>query len=110
MGAFKKIPALYDLNGEIAVARVEDRKLKFIGRQTDHVRNSIIDFYIEPAPGPRKRSGVRHLVARYEKGRPKDLSTVDGKQEFAISIPGHLTEGEVLKMVEGNFGSLSPTK
>ena len=88
---------------------VEERKLKFIGRQTDKVRNSVIDFYIEPpnAPGPRQRSGMRHLLARYESGGAKDLPVVNGKKEFATGIPDGWTEDQVLKKVIGDYGALT---
>ena len=93
------------------MATVEERKLKFIGRQTDRVRNAVIDFYIEPlnAPGPRQNSGMRHLIARYESGGAKDLPMVDGRREFATGIPDGWTEDQVLRKVEGgDFGPLSP--
>jgi hypothetical protein len=93
------------------MATVEERKLKFIGRQTDRVRNAVIDFYIEPAnaPGPRQNSGMRHLIARYESGGAKDFPMVDGRREFATGIPDGWTEDQVLRKVEGgDFGPLSP--
>jgi hypothetical protein len=90
---------------------VEERKLKFIGRVTDRVRNAVIDFYIEPpnAPGPRQSSGTRSLIARYESGGAKDLPMVDGQREFAAGIPNGWTEDQILKKVEGDFGPLSPS-
>jgi hypothetical protein len=94
----------------LTMPTVEERKLKFIGRQTDKVRNAVIDFYIEPpnAPGPRQRSGMRHLIVRYESGGAKDLPIVDGKREFAAGIPDGWTEDQVLKKVEGDYGALLP--
>lgn len=78
---------------------VEDRKLKHLGRQTDSVRGTVIDFYIEPprTPGPRSTSEHRHLIARYEKGGASDLPFVEGRREYATGIPDHWSEKEVLE-------------
>lgn len=89
---------------------VEERKLKFIGRQTDKVRNSITDFYIEPAnaPGARQKSGMRHLIARYEKGGASDLPIVDGQREFATGIPNGWSEEQVLQKLVGDIDPIAP--
>ncbi len=91
------------------MATVEERKLKFIGTVVDQVRDAVIDFHIEPAntPGPRQNSGVRHLIARYESGGPKDLPIVEGRREFATGIPDGWTEDQVLRKVEAAAGLLS---
>jgi hypothetical protein len=75
---------------------IEERKLKFIGRVIDRVRNAVIDFYIEPsnAPGPRQSSGMRSLIARHESGGPK---TFPWSMASANLQPAFLSGGRKIK-------------
>lgn len=93
-----------------AVSTIEKRGLKFIGRQTDFVRGSVTDFYIEPpnAPGPREGSNMFHLIARYEKGGGSDLPIVEGKREFATVIPDGWTEEQVIEILIGDVDPQVP--
>ena len=87
----------------------EKRKLKFLGRQTDQVRNTIIDFFIEPpTPGPRQASRLRHLIARYEQGGATDLPMIDGRREFATGIPDDWSEERVLQELVSTFDPSTP--
>jgi hypothetical protein len=78
-----------------------ERGLKFLGRQTNLVDGTVIDFYIEPAntPGPRESSKIRHLIARYEKGGRSDLPFVDGKRESATAIPDDWSQEQVMQVL-----------
>jgi hypothetical protein len=91
------------------MSTVEDRKLKFIGRQADTKRNFVADFYIEPpnTPGPRSNSKSRSLIARYVIGGADDLPIVDGLREFATSIPDSWTEQHIIDFV-GEFDASWP--
>jgi hypothetical protein len=92
------------------MATVEERKLQFIGRQTDKVRGSVMDFYIEApfTPGPRHTSPIRHLIARYESGGAKDLPMIDGKREFATGIPDGWSDDQVLQKLIGDIDPATP--
>jgi hypothetical protein len=83
------------------MSTIEDRKLKFIARQTDAKRNTVTDFYIEPpnTPGPRSTSKSRSLIARYVIGGADDLPIVEGLREFATGIPDHWTEQHIIEFV-----------
>jgi hypothetical protein len=88
----------------------EERKLRFLGRQTDRVRNTVTEFFIEPpnTPGPRENSGLRHLIARYVSGGASDLRVVDGLPEFATGIPNDWSEQQVMELMVGDLDPVSP--
>jgi hypothetical protein len=92
-----------------AVSTIEKRGLKFIGWQTDFVRGSVTDFYIEPpnTPGPREGSNMFHLIARMRKAEVPIFQSwrVSGSLRLSSQTA---TEEQVIEILIGDVDPQVP--